>query len=225
MPVQDEELRVKEKIVTSFCAKCGTPFAVGELWCSFCGTPTVPGAATAAFAPPAGAPAKPGSGTLKIVLIIVAVAGGLGVLGLGAIGYLGHRVAKSSHVDSSGRMTMKTPAGSITATPDENLSASDLGVDIYPGAESTRGSMRMEMPNGSAVVGVFLTSDSPDQVVAFYKNQLGSDASVHSFLGNTILQLLVGQHEIVQVTVAAKSSVYKGKTRISIMHMNVTENN
>jgi len=205
--------------MTSYCAKCGTPFAVGEKWCSFCGASTVSGGAVAAFVPPVGAPAKSGSSTLKIVLITVAVIFGLGMLGLGAIGFVGYRIAKNMHVDSSGRMTMSTPAGTITSTPAENLSASDLGVDIYPGAQSTRGSMKMEMPTGSSVTGVFLTSDSPDQVVAFYKDKLGAAASVSSLFGSSFVRLKVGQQEFIHVTVAKHSSLDNGKTRITIMHM------
>ena len=157
--------------------------------------------------------------TLKIVLIVIAVVVGLGILALGAIGFIGYRIVKNTHIDSSGRMTMNTPVGTITTTPVENVSAADLGVDIYPGAQSTRGSMKMEMPNGSSVTGVFLASDPPSQVVAFYKDKLGASASVTSFLGNTIIQLKEGPREFIQATIAANPSLDGGKTRITIMHM------
>jgi len=204
--------------MTSFCAKCGTPYATGEQWCSFCGASTAPGGAVATFVPPTTVPAKSGSSTLKIVLIVIAVIFGLGILGLGALVFVGYQVAKNTHVDSSGRMTMNTPAGAITTTPDENISASDLGVEIYPGAQSTRGGMRMEMPNGSSVTGAFLTSDSKDQVVAFYKDKFGSEASVSSIFGTTIVRLKVGPQELVQVSIRS-SSLDNGKTMFTIMHM------
>jgi hypothetical protein len=208
--------------MTSFCAKCGTPFAVGEQWCSFCGAATAPGGAVATFVPPAAAPAKSGSSTLKIVLIIVAVILGLGILGLGAIGFAGYRMIKNAHVDSSGRMTMSTPAGTVIATPDENISAADLGVDIYPGAESTRRGMRMEMPSGSSVKGAFLTSDSKDQVVAFYKDKYGSEASVSSLFGITIVRLKLGEQELVQVAITG-SRLNDGKTMFTITHTTINK--
>ncbi len=209
----------KEIIVASFCAKCGIALSPNDLICKSCGTTTVAGEAVAEFIPPTDASDKSGSSTIKIILIIIAVIVGLGILGLGAIGYMGYRMVKNTHVDSSGRVTMNTPAGAIVATPAENFSASDLGVDIYPGAQSTKGSMKMEMPNTTGVTGVFLTSDSPAQVTAFYKDKLGASASVTSIFGTTMIQLKVAQKESVQVTIKANSSLDKGKTRISISHM------
>jgi len=205
--------------MASLCARCGTALSPSELICPSCGAATGAGGAVAVFVPPTAAEKKPGMSTLKIVLIVIAVVVGLGILALGAIGFIGYRIVKNTHIDSSGRMTMNTPAGTITTTPVENVSAADLGVDIYPGAQSTRGSMKMEMPNSSSVTGVFLASDPPSQVVAFYKDKLGASASVTSFLGNTIIQLKEGPREFIQATIAANPSLDGGKTRITIMHM------
>jgi hypothetical protein len=209
--------------MASFCAKCGAALAPNQQSCSTCGAAADTGGAAAAFVPPIGAPAKSGSSTLKIVLIIVAIIVGLGILGIGALVFVGYSIAKNAHVDSSGRVTINTPAGAITTTPVENLSASDLGVDIYPGAQSTRGSMKMEMPTGSSVTGAFLTSDPPAQVVAFYKDKLGVGASVTSIFGNTIIHRKTGDQEFVQVTITASPSADNGKTRITIQHMNSTK--
>jgi len=205
--------------MASLCARCGTALSPSELICPSCGAATGAGGAVAVFVPPTAAEKKPGMSTLKIVLIVIAVVVGLGILGLGAVGFIGYRIMKNTHVDSSGRMTMNTPAGTITTTPVENVSAADLGVDIYPGAQSTRGSMKMEMPNGSSVTGVFLASDPPAQVAAFYKDKLGPGATVTSFLGNTIVKLKKGPQEFIQVTITANSSLDSGKTRMTIMHM------
>jgi hypothetical protein len=169
--------------------------------------------------PPTAVPGKSGGGVLKTILIVVAVIVGLGILGLGAIGFIGYRIVKNTHVDSSGRVTMNTPAGSIVTTPVENVNASDLGVDIYPGAQSTHGGMRTEMPNSSGVTGVYLTSDSPDQVLAFYKSKLGSAATVVSLFGHTGVSLKMGSNESVQVTIFSDSRLHDGKTVITIMHM------
>ncbi len=195
--------------MASFCAKCGSAISDNQQSCPSCG---------AAAAIQGAAPASTGSSTLKIILIVVAIIVGLAILGLGALGYIGYRIAKSAHVDPSGRITMNTPAGTFISTPIDNVSAADLGVDIYPGAQSTRGSLKMEMPNGSAITGVFLTSDSPDQVLAFYKDKLGSAAHVSSFFGNTTMRLSVNPQEFIQVRISANSKLDNGKTRIMISH-------
>ena len=207
--------------MANVCAKCGYALSDNQQSCPYCGT-----AAAGVQLPVAqyidGPPASKG-GALKIILIIVAIIVGLGILGVGVIGFIGYRIAKNVHVDPSGRMTMNTPAGTITTTPTDNISAADLGVEIYPGAESTRGGMTMEMPNGSAIAGMFLTSDSPDQVLAFYKDKLGSAAKVISLFGNTTVRLKINQQEFVEVRITRNSKLDSGKTRIMISHTKITK--
>jgi len=174
-------------------------------------------------AQPVVAPAKSGSSTLKIILIVVAIVFGLFILGLGAIGFIGYRIVKNTHVDSNGKVTMNTPIGTITTTPADNISAAELGVEIYPGAQSTHGSARMELPNGSGVVGAYLTSDSPAQVLAFYKDKLGPAATVRSIFGMTTVHLKINQQEFVEVKINAFSNQNNGKTRIIISHTKITK--
>jgi hypothetical protein len=183
--------------------------------CSSCGAAVV--------AQPIAPPAKAGGGALKIILIVVGIIIALGILGLGVISFIGYRIAKSAHVESNGRVTMNTPMGTITTTPVENLSTAELGVEVYPGAESTHGSMRMEMPNGSGVTGAFLTSDSPAQVLAFYKDKFGSNATVKSLFGSTTVRYKINQQEFVEVRISTSSNLNNGKTRILISHTNLTK--
>jgi len=183
--------------------------------CSSCGVAIV--------AQPIAPPAKSGGGALKIILIVVGIIFVLGILGLGAIAFIGYRIAKNTHVDPNGRVTMNTPMGTITTTPVENISAAELGVEIYPGAESTHGSMRMEMPNGSGVTGAFLTTDSPNQVLAFYKDKFGSAATVKSLFGITTVRLMVNRQEFVEVRISSNSNLNNGKTRIVITHTMLTK--
>jgi hypothetical protein len=202
--------------MANVCAGCGAALTPDMQSCSSCGAAVV---AQPIIAPPA----KSGGGALKIVLIVVGIIVALGILGLGIIGFIGYRIAKNVHVDPNGRMTMSTPMGTITTTPIENLSAAELGVEIYPGAESTHGSMRMEMPNGSGVTGAFLTSDSPAQVLAFYKDKLGSAATVKSLFGSSTLHLKINPQEFVEVRISTSSNLNKGKTRILISHTKLTK--
>ena len=76
----------------------------------------------------------------------------------------------------------------------------------------------MDLPNGSMATGVFVTTDSKDQVVAFYKSKFGSGASVIDTPNGAIISMKKGSHEAVMVTITAESSAGKGKTQISIVH-------
>jgi zinc-ribbon domain len=215
--------------VASFCTKCGAAVSSDTQFCTACGAPTAAAATGYAapapvpysqpYAPPAGAPPSSGGSALKIILIIVAVFVGLGIIGASIFAFTVWRVAHAIHVDSNGEnMTVHTPGGTMTANQSKTYSAADLGTDIYPGARSGRGSMKMDMPNGSMVTGVFVTSDSKDQVLDFYKSRFGSGASVIDVGETAILTLKKGDQESVMVTISGKNSEGDGKTRISIMH-------
>lgn len=201
----------------STCAQCGVALSANEQICKSCGAPVFTGNVAAAFIQPAASEVKTGRSTLKIVLIVIAVLFGLAILAVGALGFIGYRMAKSAHTDANGRMTMSVPGGTITTTPKETFTAAELGTEIYPGAQVTRGGMTMEMPNGSSITGVFLTSDSSAQVMAFYKEKLGSAATVHQTFGIPMISLKINDRESVMVTITNKS-LDNGKTRITILH-------
>jgi zinc-ribbon domain len=221
--------------VASFCAKCGAEVPPDKQICPSCGT------AAPAAAQPTAAPAKSGS-CLKIGLIVVAILVVLGLIAMAGVGYVAWRVKKAIHVETggNGQMTLNTPNGKVNITGNggqmtvqgpegkldlntsETYTAADLGTDLYPGAQSVKGGMRMESPTGSMVTGVFVTSDSKDQVVAFYKNKFGSAASTFDTNDGAILTLPVGDKESVMVTITGKPSENEGKTKIVIVH---TKNN
>jgi hypothetical protein len=211
------KLTRKEIIVANFCAKCGAALSTGEQFCASCGAAAVTAAQPAAQ--PVGAPAKSGGNAVKIILIVVAVIVGLGLVGLGVAGYAVYRVSRAIHVSGpGGQVTMQTPEGKITANPSETFTASDLGTDLYPGAQSARGGMRMQLPTGSMVTGVFLTSDSKNQVIDFYKSKLGSAAIVMESADGAVISINKGQQESVVVTITANPSRDEGKTRVTILH-------
>lgn len=203
--------------MANFCAKCGAALSTGEQFCASCGAAAVTAAQPAAQ--PVGAPAKSGGNAVKIILIVVAVIVGLGLVGLGVAGYAVYRVSRAIHVSGpGGQVTMQTPEGKITANPSETFTASDLGTDLYPGAQSARGGMRMQLPTGSMVTGVFLTSDSKNQVIDFYKSKLGSAAIVMESADGAVISINKGQQESVVVTITANPSRDEGKTRVTILH-------
>jgi len=170
---------------------------------------------------PVAAPAKSGPSALKIVLIVVAIIVGLGILGVGAFSYVAYRVVHSVRVSGSGqnaKMTMNLPGGTISANTADTFTAADLGTDIYPGAQSGKGSVRMTMPTGSWVTAVFVTPDSKDQVVSFYKSKFGSEVSVFDSGDSAVISVQKSKQESIMVTVTANKSEYNGKTQIAIVH-------
>lgn len=204
--------------MASFCSKCGTELAAGAQSCASCGALVSAQAATAP-APPVAPQASSSSNVVKIVLIVVAVIVGLGIVGAGAFGFLIYRVAHSVHVSGSGKdVTINTPGGSFSANASETFTAADLGTDLYPGASAGKGSMRMSLPTGSMVTAVYVTSDSKDQVVAFYKDKFGADVSVMESADGAVISAKKGDNESVVVTVTPNSSQYNGKTQVAIVH-------
>lgn len=232
--------------MASYCGKCGSELSPDKQFCPSCGAPTGAGAPATAPVPPytpvtaapfqsasasqyqppasppfqpAAAPASSGGNAIKIILIVVAIFVGLGVLGAGAVGFIVWRVAHAVHVSGNGNnVTLNTPGGTISANTAENFTASDLGTDIYPGAQAGKGSMRMNMPTGSMVSAVYVTGDSKDQVVSYYKSKFGNDASVFDSANSAVLTLNKGKQESVMVTVSVNSSENEGKTQIHIVH-------
>jgi nitrate reductase NapE component len=176
-------------------------------------------AAVAPAPPLVTAPPTSGNNAVKIILIVVAVIVGLGIVGAGAFGFLVWRVAHAVHVSSSGKeVSINTSSGSIRTNSSETYTAADLGTDLYPGATSGKGSMRMSLPTGTMVTAVYVTSDSKDQVVAFYKEKFGSGASVIESQDGAVISATKGEQESVVVTVTANSSEYGGKTQVAIVH-------
>jgi flagellar basal body-associated protein FliL len=90
-------------------------------------------------------PPKKGPSALKIVLIIIAIIVGLGIIGVGIVGYGVYRLAKS---------------GNIT-TSSQPVTASDLGVALYPGAEQ-KANVRMTIAGKNVLTATFLSADSKD---------------------------------------------------------------
>jgi len=174
-----------------------------------------PAAPYAQMAPPA----KGGGSAVKIILIVLAIIIGLGILGAGAVGFMVWRVAHAIHTHAkNGDFSINTPGGALSASTASSFTAEELGTDIYPGAQAMKGGMRMSLPTGSIVSGIFVTSDSKDQVLSFYKGKFGSDASVFDGSDSAMITLKKGDKETVMVTISNRPSENDGRTKISIVH-------
>lgn len=145
-------------------------------------------------------PPKKGPSAMKIVLIIVAIIGGIVLIGAGVIGYGVYKVSKAIHMSDN-------------STP---VTASDLGVAIYPGAVQGKGSLRMTIAGKNMVTANFLTSDSKEQVIAFYQAQLGSGAQGTPTSSGEILVVTKGNGNSLTVTISQRPNLNDGKTQIVI---------
>jgi hypothetical protein len=161
-----------------------------------------------------------GSSAVKIILIILGVIVLLVILVVGAVGFGIWRVAHAVHQAAhNGTVTIPGANGaSFSMNTEKTYSASELGIDIYPGATAIKGGMRFEVPGGSTTTGIFTTSDSKDQVEAFYKDKMGSDVTSMDMGDAAILTVKKGDKEQVMVTVSNKANQNDGKTTIAITH-------
>ena len=175
----------------AFCNSCGASIEPGAKFCNKCGKPAATAAAPVATnapsmtspAPGPAAPAPPsqGGGALKVILIVFAVIVVLGVLGVATIGFVGWRIAKSSHVRQEGdKVSVETPFGTVNAN-DPDTVVKSLNVDIYPGAEVKKeGTASVSLFGVSTVTAIFETSDSVDKVAGFYKRKFPNAAVTSS---------------------------------------------
>lgn len=175
---------------------------------------TPPPPAPQAVPPP---PPKKGSSALKIVLIIVGIFVLIGVIGAGVIGYGIYRVAHAVHKAANGQISLNTPGGTFSANTSNTFTESDLGIAIYPGATQGKGGLRMNIAGKSMVSANFLTSDSKDQVIAFYKDKVGPNAE--SIMTDSGAQFVTtaSNGDTVTVTVAQNASMNNGQTQITII--------
>ncbi len=102
---------------------------------------------------------KSKSPVVKAVLITVAIFVGLGVIGVGILGFGAWYLAKSVH-----------------SVPSATFTASDLGIAIYPGAEPSLRGSRMELAGKTILSAAYITTDSADKVIAFYTEKAGPSA-------------------------------------------------
>lgn len=185
-------------------------------------TPVQAPSQTFASAPPPAAPPmqKGGSSALKIILIILGVFVFLVVMVIAVIGYGVYKVKQSIHMDkNTGAISSSIPGLAMNSDPGMKFTSTELGTDIYPGAEASKsGNLRMNIGGSAVVSATFLTSDSKDKVVDFYKDKLGANSTSMDFGGSAILSEKKSDQDQVSVTISAES---EGKTQIHIQHTTV----
>jgi hypothetical protein len=82
----------------------------------------------------------------------------------------------------------------------------------------------MNIAGSSVNQATFTTSDSKDQVIQFYKDKLGSDATSMEFGDSAILSKKAEQDQVT-VTVTQGAGQAAGKTQFVIQHTTVKKTN
>jgi len=197
----------------AFCNSCGATLDTGAKFCNKCGT-TQPGAAAASVTPVL-TPASPqkSSSALKIILIVVAAIIVLGILGIGAVSFIGYRIAKRSRIhNENGNVRVETPFGTMNTSTDPDEAARNLGIDLYPGAEVVKGTTsNMTMGAMHTATADFETGDPVSAVGEFYKSRL-PNANVVSTSGDRYAIISTDKKNMLTINIEPKD----GKTRIHI---------
>jgi hypothetical protein len=162
-------------------------------------------------------PPKQGSSALKIILIVVGIFVCLGVLAAGVVGYGIYKVAHAVKTAANGQISISAPGGGFSATTTQSVSSSDLGIAVYPGATEGKGGLHMTIAGKSMVSANFLTSDSKDQVIAFYKDKAGPSAQVMTTDAGGMINVTNG-NDTLSITVVQNANSNDGKTQITIIH-------
>jgi hypothetical protein len=203
----------------AFCNSCGVSLDPGTKFCNKCGAAVSGAAPGAVAASAAGAPAPTqggGSGVLKVILIVVGVFVILGVLAVSTVAFIGWRVARNMHVKQEGdHVKIDSPFGSMETNRNPEDIARDLGVDIYPGAQPVKsGSATASFAGMRTASAVFKSSDSVDQVSAFYKAKF-PNAMVTTSDQNRCKIIAQDQKNMTSIDIQSDD----GQTKIQITHV------
>jgi len=224
--------------MAKFCTSCGSPLEETSKFCMRCGTPVgapsgpaeapggpasaPPPVAPAAGAVAAGAPpaAKAGSPVLKIVLVVVGIFVLIGVAGLVTCGYFVYKAKQKF----GGMVEPARTTSSERGTPEVHLEKGGAGseaeaaatVDVppYPDSTATEGGGQFSFGGKAGISSQeYETSDSVEQVLAFYKEKFGSKIHIQESEGKAIFTLATkGALNTVTITRDADAE----KTKITI---------
>ncbi len=152
---------------------------------------------------PIGTPARDSdSRVLRAVLVTAAIFIGLGFIAVGAVGFGVWYLAKSFH-----------------AVPSATFTENDLGIAIYPGAEPSLRGSRAELAGKTMVNATYITADSADKVIAFYKEKAGPSAHLTTTSRGSEFRVTGAAGEFTTVKVMRVPDGSGGETYIAIMRV------
>jgi len=227
--------------VAASCPQCHAAVVPGMLKCQFCGAPVEyiePAAAESEPEPPLSqeavldlsAPAmrsktakpsaqekKPSRAKRKKspASVLVQVAVGVAIIGFFyfVVSHLLTMFPGIGHIGGSAGITASPEPDS---SPPSESAAGDLGVDIYPGVRTLSQPDHANSPDRSSVSAVFVTDDSMDKVIAFYKARMVGQTTIYASGDGVVVSISHNPQESIVVTIGPAQS--GGKTKISIAH-------
>jgi hypothetical protein len=121
-----------------------------------------------------------------------------------------------SSMNQSGPASIGKPAPQADAASPSSAAATDLGVDVYPGAHPLSDPDRHDAGDSTVVSQSFLTSDKMDYVINFYKARMVGYTSIYASGNGVVVSINPDAQDSVLVAIAPASAA--GQTRISITH-------
>lgn len=221
-----------------FCSQCGASIAAAEPTVADVMLEPVPApdeapvpAPTPAATPLGGQAAPPAakssSPILKIVIIVVLLFVLLGVAGIATCAYVAYRmkdkVTEQIKLDE-GKNTIEipTPGGTITMGETSAETPKEIGgVPVYPGAKALEGGGQLSFGDKFQIGGQeFVTDDSVDQVVEFYRDKYGRELNEAQSEGRYRLSVNTGtQPQPHIVTIDVQPDADAGNTKIFMSHL------
>ena len=118
-------------------------------------------------------PAGSRGGAGKVIVIILGVIFVLVLAVIIGIWAIWHHYTKDMHIsqNKNGEVTINTPTGSFSANETKTYTADELGIDLYPGATSAKGSFSVNTGKGSMITATFVTNDSAEAVTTYLQKQ------------------------------------------------------
>jgi len=160
------------------------------------------------------APVKPQADKRMLSCVVPAA---VGLVAVGLLLFMGYRVL--SFVGSG-----SSPSGSAAHTfgagaPAGGTTATDLGVDIYPGARPLSDEERRDSTDGAVVSQSFVTPARMDLVIDFYKARMVGQTSIYASGNGVVVSINPSAQESILVAIAPAPS---GETRIAITRSTAT---
>jgi hypothetical protein len=163
---------------------------------------------------------------VKIILVVVAVFIFLGLVSAASCVYFVYRAKQRvSQFEKQARATFPMPTAtqqaptqpaapaSAEAPSQESAAPIDPAALLYPGATAKEGA---SMVAGGFQVQQYVTDDSVDKVLSFYKDKLGPKALVQESNNQALVQV-AGPNGLLSITIAHDEA--SGKTKFSITHI------
>jgi hypothetical protein len=157
-----------------------------------------------------------GPSVLKVVFIVIAVIVGIGILGIGALAFIGYRAEKAIQVTNNGKSVSTTVPGigTVTTGAASTLTEQDLGIPLYPGATMDPSASSTVVNGKTKVVqATYWTTDPVSSVTSFYQGKLGSGLNVMGLGDETIMSYGSGNN-----TVTMMLDSESGKTKMNVIH-------